>query len=325
VNPTSELACGDKGSVCRACTSGNVCRAGACVAGNGLGGGSGSGGTGGGNGGTGGGMSSGGSGGGTPTGSTDCSEEAKLVYLVSSDRTFSSFNPKLLPAAKAITDLGTLNCNSGGSPFSMSVDRDAVAWVLYQNDPGTPSELFRVEIRNSLKCTKVDFKAPEQFTVFGMGFVSDAPGSSAEKLYIAGVPEVAPGNNSKLGILSTSAPYGISEVGDTVGSPELTGTGDAKLWAFSPDSKPPVVNQLDKQTGKPSKTFEAASLQGNPRAWAFAFWGGDFFVFLQRERERSTTVHRVKGADGALSTALADIGRTVVGAGVSTCAPVDIN
>ncbi len=207
----------------------------------------------------------------------------------------------------------------------MSVDRDAVAWVLYQNGQGGQSELFRVEIKNSLKCTKVDFKAPEQFTLFGMGFVSDTPGSSAEKLYVAGVPKVAPGNNSKLGILSTTTPYSIAELGSTVGSPELTGTGDAKLWAFSPDSKPPVVNQLDKATGQASKTFEVGSLQGNPRAWAFAFWGGDFFVFLQRDREPSTTVYRVKGADGALSTALGDIGRTVVGAGVSTCAPIDIN
>jgi hypothetical protein len=63
-------------------------------------------------------------------------------------------------------------------------------------------------------------------------------------------------------------------------------------------------------------------LLGNPSAWAFAFWGGDFWVFLQRDTDPSTSVYHVNGTTGSMTTALSNTSRTIVGAGVSTCAPV---
>ena len=64
---------------------------------------------------------------------------------------------------------------------------------------------------------------------------------------------------------------------------------------------------------------------GAPLAWAFAFWGGRFWIFLKRDSDASTYVYAMDATTGALTTALSNTGRTIVGAGVSTCAPVNVN
>src|SRR5687768_14194250 len=78
--------------------------------------------------------------------SDGCSEEAKAVYVVDQNNTLSRFDPP----TKNFTDLGRLACPAsfGASPFSMGIDRTAVAWVLYSS-----GELFRVDT-TSLNCTK---------------------------------------------------------------------------------------------------------------------------------------------------------------------------
>ena len=101
--------------------------------------------------------------------------------------------------------------------------------------------------------------------------------------------------------------------------------GKAELWAYLPNVVPPKVARLSKSTGASETVLQVQGLAGDPRAWAFAFWGGDFFVFLERATDSSTRVWKVDGASGALTPVLADTGRTIVGAGVSTCAPVEIN
>jgi hypothetical protein len=113
----------------------------------------------------------------------------------------------------------------------------------------------------------------------------------------------------------------VTRKGQTTSWPELTGTGDAKLWAFYPDAAPPFVAQLDKSSGNALSSLQLPQLAGMPTAWAFAFWGGDFWIFLQRGADPSTSVYRVRGLDGSFETALYDTGRSIVGAGVSTCAP----
>ena len=59
-------------------------------------------------------------------------------------------------------------------------------------------------------------------------------------------------------------------------------------------------------------------------AWAFAFYGGDYWLFLMKGSETSTTVYQVNGMTGAISGMTHTTGRVIVGAGVSTCAPVVI-
>ncbi|MDB4958912.1 MAG: hypothetical protein JWO36_6481, partial [Myxococcales bacterium] len=57
---------------------------------------------------------------------------------------------------------------------------------------------------------------------------------------------------------------------------------------------------------------------------AFAFWGGVYWIFLMKDFELSTTVYQVDGTNGTIKSTTPASGRTIVGAGVSTCAPVVI-
>lgn len=309
-------ACGTKAGACAVCQTNQICSAGQCVAG---------GGTGGGAGGSGGGAGTGGGGGFTFDGGLDdCSEAAKLVYVVDQDKTLSSFDPRLVGTATSpFTALGRLSCPAqlGAEPFSMSVDRNAVAWIIYDS-----GELFTVNVRQSpLQCVKTSFTAQQNVAKFGMGFVSNAAGSKDETLFISGSALSGSLSTTKFGTLSTTPPYTITIKGTLTGAPELTGTGDAKLWAFFPNVTPPRVSQLDKGDGHTLTSWNAAQLDGTPLAWAFAFWGGDFWIFLERTVDASTNVWRVNGQTGAVTNAVPDTNRRIVGAGVSTCAPVMIN
>ena len=87
-----------------------------------------------------------------------------------------------------------------------------------------------------------------------------------------------------------------------------------------------TAEQIDKSSGAAIKTYKdtLTSLKGMPVAWAFAFWGGDFWIFLAKGSETSTTVYQIDGASGAIKSTTPASGRLIVGAGVSTCAPVVI-
>ena len=281
----------------------------------GAGGGSGgAGGTGGfatGGGGTGGGAATGGGGG----DSSGCSDEAKTVYVVAADRTFSAFDPR----TKTFRDIGLLRCpaSPGAVPFSMSVARDAFAYVLYDD-----GELFKVSTMD-LGCTKTAFQTDLTYRVFGMGFSTDAPGATTDTLFIAGGQVVTP--SSKLGRLNLTS-FAPTPTADLTGWPELSGTGNGELWGFFPTGAAnPFVARIDKTSGVFSPTFSAPPLAGNASSWAFAFWGGSFWIFYQRDTDLSTNVYEMKANTGAVGTALTNTGRTIVGAGVSTCAPLIIN
>lgn len=301
---TDVAACGLDGVSCVACADGQACNQGTC------------------------GAADSGSGGGTGTtpdgGLDDCSAEAKLVYVVDQNRTLSSFDPRLINAQNGpFVELGRLACpaQAGAEPFSMAVDRDATAWVIYDS-----GELFTVNVKQlPLTCVKTGFMPQLSVAKFGMGFVANTPGSKDETLFISGSDFGSSLSSTRFGTLSTVPPYTITLLGMLAGAPELTGTGDAKLWAFSPNVTPPTVARLSKATGAVESAFAAPGLAGTPRAWAFAFWGGDFFIFLERATDGSTKVWKMDGLTGALTNVVPDTGRSLVGAGVSTCAPVQIN
>ena len=258
-----------------------------------------------------------GDGGGTGSNQAGCSDAAKLVYVVDANNTFSQFDP----ATKMFKDLGQLNCPAQflATPFSMGVDRDANAWVLYSD--GSSGELFKVDT-TTLGCTRTTWSSPSSLQEFGMGFSTDTAGGSTDTLFIAG--GMGPSDpTSTLAKLNTSS-FSASTVGTIQGWPELTGTGNAELWGFFPDTTNPRIEKINKTSGAALTTYPLSSLAGMPMAWAFAFWGGDFWVFLERKSDSSTTVYQVNGQTGAIKGMTATGSRRIVGAGVSTCAPVVI-
>ena len=61
------------------------------------------------------------------------------------------------------------------------------------------------------------------------------------------------------------------------------------------------------------------------RSYAFAHWGGQFYIFQTTEDQvgaLTSRVARMNPADGSLTTVVASSPYQVVGAGVSTCAPL---
>ena len=249
--------------------------------------------------------------------SSNCVEEARWVYVVGSGNNFLRFYPDEL----RFESIGTLSCPSGGNtPFSMSVDRNALAWVLHQD-----GRMYHVSTTDA-SCEATDF-APNQegLELFGMGFATLSEGSEDETLFIAGGAEASiASGSSTLGSIDTGT-LAVSTIGTIPGWPELTGNGRGELWGFFPDTSPPSVRQIDKESGDTIQTFDLQPLQGiTPSAWAFAFWGGRFYIFLQRAMDLSTHVWRLDPDTGDVEDVLPNTGYRIVGAGVSTCAPVEL-
>lgn len=255
----------------------------------------------------------------------NCSAASQLIYVVDNEYRLLSFSPK--DDAHTFTPIGKLNCpasgawpawGGGSTPFSMSVDRQAKAWVLY-----TSGEIFWVDTKNAA-CIKSPFvKGQGKFELFGMGFVSDAPGSSSEKLYIFGgeVGALDKGTLAKIdpGKL-TIDPIGALALKDK--SPELTGTGNAKLFGFFPAGAQSFVAEIDKATGALGKQWPTP-VNGDVGAWAFAHWGGRFYIFVTIEDlfNENSMVLRLDPQTGKVDTIKEQLPYRIVGAGVSTCAP----
>jgi len=262
-----------------------------------------------------------------------CADEARqLIYVIDRDYRLHSYSP----TNNQFSLIGPLNCPAGPSwpqwgdvaaatPFSMSVDRQARAWVLYSS-----GEIFRVSTQDA-SCQTTGFVAGQQnFKLFGMGFSSDAPGASTDTLFISGgdfsLLGTLDANNARLGSISTTS-MGVTSLGPVPSgeyTPELSGNGDGDLFAYYPGLSGATIKRLDKQTGSQLQNWSLPASAGTVAAWAFANWGGRFYVFLSTGDGFgfNASVYRFDPATGAYDEILSNTGNVVVGAGVSTCAPI---
>jgi hypothetical protein len=241
-----------------------------------------------------------------------CAEGTELIYVIDQfNNRLSQFNP----STKTFHDLGSLSCvtQSGATPFSMSVDRTGTAWVLYSS-----GELFKVAIQG-LTCTKSAWSSPSGLKVFGMGFSTDVADGSTETLFVGG-GQTQTQSTFTLARVDTST-MSATPIGMQPALPEMTGTGAAELWGFFADASMPRVVKFDKTTGAVVTSYPEPTLAGTNTGYAFAQWGGDFWVFLIKNMEPSSSVYQVDGTTGAIKSTTPANGRTIVGAGVSTCAP----
>lgn len=248
-------------------------------------------------------------------GSGSCSAAAQLIYLVDSNRAFLSYQPD----TGAITTIGTLNCAPVATPFSMAVGRDATAYVLYSNH-----RIYAVSTADA-SCTPTAYTIDQMgFEQFGMGFVSDVAGGTTETLFIAGGSALGiGGGSSTLGSIQV-ADWSVTRIGALNGSPELTGNGLGELWGFFPDTSPMAVRQIDKTDGSRVQEYDVSAINpsgGRASAWAFAYWGGRYYMFYQGPGDVSTGIYRLTPDTAVVEPVMMDIGFRVVGAGVSTCAP----
>jgi len=248
----------------------------------------------------------------------DCDTEgAGLIYVVDDTKHLKRFDPR--DDANTFTDIGTLECGTGfGTPFSMSVDRDGTAWVLY-ND----GNLYHVSTTDA-SCTTTAWTAGNGGdSTFGMGFVSDAAGSEAEHLFVTGQLS----HNLKSIDKTTLAVTTIGPYAQHDNPPELTGTGNGEVYAYYPGTTTALVVKLDRDTAAADDSWDVPTIQGSPQAWAFAHWGGRFYIFVteQGTGTPNSKVYRLDPATGETPLLLEHLPSYIVGAGVSTCAPVVVD
>ncbi len=255
-----------------------------------------------------------GSGSGSGSGDDGCSGAAKQVYVIDADNTFSTFDPP----TKAFTPLGTLACpvaSSFAEPYSMGIDRNAVAWVLF-ND----GEVFHVDT-TTLACTHAT-SLTGNLQNFGMGFSTTMANGTDDKLFIAGGTISAAADrtgNSTLATFDTTT-LQTTTVGTISGWPELTGTSEAQLWGYFPGDGTTHISQLDKTDGHVLQNLPETTIGSSADAYAFAAYGGEFWVFSGPLAD--TAVYEIDVNGTIMSTTHTT--KTIVGAGVSTCAPVVI-
>ena len=240
----------------------------------------------------------------------DCPDaDATVVYLISSSNDLMSFFPPSLQ----FKTIGKINCPNVGmfTPFSMGVDRKGSAYVVFTN-----GNLYKVSPLTAA-CAAPAFKPNPMngFADFGMGFAGDNMG---ESLYVASNTTPSIG----LATIDTQNNYTfkfINAFNPSLDRTELTGTGDGRLFGWSPNTMTngSRLTQIDRTN---AKLLGVNKLQiGTPNdAFAFAFWGGDFWIFTSQGGPTAVTKYDPMSTK---ESAVASTSVQIVGAGVSTCAP----
>jgi hypothetical protein len=273
--------------------------------------------------------------------SNDCVKAASdYIYLVSDQNDMYTFYPPTL----ALNKLGPLNCPGEVTPptgnndgvNSMAVDRHAIAWVNF-ND----GKVFKVDVtKSSLPCTDSGF-VPGQagFTPqLGMGFATVSATNHNETLYVSDNDGIGgagvPGGGKGLGTLDvtsmTMTPVHGWGTPLTGANAELTGTGDGKLYGFFTPAMtatdPSSLAEITKASAAVSSVQTLSTINNSNGGYAFSFWGGDFWFYTAYDPGTggnvTTSITHYVTATKTATVVKPNIGYVVVGAGVSTCAPV---
>ena len=246
-----------------------------------------------------------------------CAPGTQYVYLLDLAGVLHRFDPPTLTLSK----VGALDCPAppNVSPFSMAVDRNGHAWVVYGD-----GSLYQVDTSNAV-CKPTAF-VPNQagFLTFGMGFSTQGPGSTIDTLFVTHDSLDASVALKGLATIDTNTLVltPIAEYDALSGREgELTGTGDGRLFGIF-EGMPFVVAEIEKGSAKILSQAPQAPIQFPPRAAniAFAFWGGDFYVFAGLALY--TDVYRYRPSTGT-TTLERSYSQLIIGAGVSTCAPTE--
>jgi hypothetical protein len=260
-------------------------------------------------------------------GGDGCSDAARLVYVLSDANDLYSFRPD----RREFTLIGRLDCPTAFSPNSMAIDRSAVAWVNYVRSDGfgdSAGMVYRVSTADARCTSDPPFSLPDGWFRLGMGFSTDSVEGADETLYVTGTGGLfsqSPGLGSIDRMTTILTPIGQFSGSLRGESAELTGTGDGRLFGFF-TTTPVQVARIDKVTAAISMSQSLSQVE-TPSAWAFSFWGGDFYLYTApdplTDPSRTSNVTRYRPSDGSVDAAyMENVGFRIVGAGVSTCAPI---
>jgi hypothetical protein len=241
----------------------------------------------------------------------DCPDAGStLIYVIGAGNELYSFYPPTL----GFTKIGTVNCTNQSTPFSMGVNRLGIAFSVFSD-----GELFQVSTANAA-CKPTGYKPGQLgWTTFGMGYASVPDGG--DQLFVIEVDFQNP--SLGLGSIDTQS-FKLSQVGtfqpDLTSECELTGTGDGRLFALclNNNSNDGILAQIDQQSAKVIGEDTLTNLGSGQQALAFAFWGGDFWIFTSPGNVTNVTKY---DPVAKTLTKMTTLNAQIVGAGVSTCAP----
>ena len=262
----------------------------------------------------------------------ECADGLELIYVVDSANVLYSFDPAVQSAAAfQQVGTGTLSCPSGGQPFSMAVGRDGYAYVLFQSELGDCVGVNKISIETGVCEAQTPYVCGSNGDfpcTFGMGYVTDGPSTTAERLFVTASGQS--GELAALGVLDPST-GALSSTGGVLQADggEFTGNGLGELWGFFPQAEVPSVARIDKTSGGMVDTANdyydvSSAITGAAMSWAFAYWGNAFYIFYQSASDDSTDVYILDLSTGATNKYIPDTQKSIVGAGVSTCAPVEL-
>jgi hypothetical protein len=242
-----------------------------------------------------------------------CPANTRFVYVVTETDELVAFDPPTV----SFKPIGTLKCPvpSGFHPFSMAVDRNGDAFVLYGSDTPNYGRLMKVSTKDA-SCADTTF-TPQygDYGKFGMGFASKGA-NPTEELYVASR------SGSRLGRVDVPG-YDLHDLGEfqpAITDAELTGTGDGRLFAFftttASGGDDTAIAEVNRETGEVLAMDDLPGVSMGT-AWAFATWGGYFWLFVNPAGQK------VVRYDPETKTSVTFPGykAPIVGAGVSTCAP----
>jgi hypothetical protein len=208
----------------------------------------------------------------------------------------------------------------------MGVDRNGIAWVMYQS-----ADIYNIDVNNPLACVDPGY-TPGQlgFDLYGMAFVSESADNPCDRLYANSFSgSIGFQEGPDIGRLGTVDPDDLTmtELGPTdYDGAELTGTGDGRLFAFA-GVGPAKLVEFDKTDATvidilPLDTLELTN------AFAFAHYGGDFYFFTEGPSFITSQVTHIdyddSDGDGMQQLEVVEDQAPIriVGAGVSTCVPI---
>lgn len=235
-----------------------------------------------------------------------CPEELKEIYVVTNGNALYRF----APATVTFTKIGNLSCPAGfATPFSMAVDRKGTAWVLFSD-----GKMYQVSTKDA-SCKATSFAVGQSgFATFGMSFARDGAG---ETLYVA---DYNGKGIAKIDTTTLKLSF-IGSYGTTAGSGELTARGEQLFGFFnSTGGLPTRVAMIEKMTGKLGTVRNLTGVTIGS-GWAFAHWGGTFWLFHAPSSSSQVTEYDFEKM--TTKTAKTGLGFVIVGAGVSTCAPTE--
>lgn len=197
------------------------------------------------------------------------------ILVLSDAAELWSFEPRTL----AFTQLSGRVCGIAENPYSMAVDEEGNAHVLFVESRA--ERAFPLATPRACTLEPTD-PAPLGFSLFGSAFTRDPADLACDRLFLLSYSGSGPfREGTALGTVATVDASGhvIRLASIDYDGGELAGSADGRLFAFVGASEAKLL-ELDPATGAVLDTFVLTGLE-TTHASAFAFFGGDFWIFTE--------------------------------------------